>query len=191
MGAGKRRMSNHDQPDEQLLEDFASGNNAALGDLAHRYEALMLGLACGLLGQDRSLACDAVQDAWVRVIKHAASFRRESTVKTWIYRITINCCKDLLSKSRRNEPSLESTPDPDQGDSLNDCPETENRRRRLNHALMTLPLETRALLLLCYQHDMTHTTAAVALRLPVGTLKSRLHAALGELRQLLESEVRP
>jgi len=56
-------MNTHDQTDEQLLENFAKGHHAALEDLAHRYESLMLGLAQGLLGQDRSLACDAVQDA--------------------------------------------------------------------------------------------------------------------------------
>lgn len=184
-------MNTHDQTDEQLLEDFARGNHAALGDLAHRYESLMLGLAQGLLGQDRSLACDAVQDAWVRVIKHGAGFRRESTVKTWLYRITINCCKDLLSTSRRNGPSLDSTSDPLPSSPITDRSETDERRCRLNSALMTLPLETRALLLLCYQHDMTHTTAAVVLRVPVGTLKSRLNAALNELRQHLESEVAP
>lgn len=182
-------MNTHDQTDEQLLEDFARGNHAALGDLAHRYESLMLGLACGLLGQDRSLACDAVQDAWVRVIRHAAGFRRESTVKTWLYRITINCCKDLLSKSRFASRSLESTAPPSTSDPNGDRSETDERRSRLNDALMTLPLDTRALLLLCYQHGMTHTTAAVVLRIPVGTLKSRLHAALNELRQRLESEV--
>ncbi len=184
-------MNTHDQTDERLLEDFARGNHAALGDLAHRYESKMLGLACGLLGQDQSLACDAVQDAWVRVIRHAAGFRRESTVKTWLYRITINCCKDLQGKSRHTIAFLDSTCPPSPGNPSVDRSETDERRSRLNDALMTLPLDTRALLLLCYQNDMTHTTAAVVLRIPVGTLKSRLNAALNELRQRLESEVAP
>ena len=183
-------MNTHDQTDEQLLDDFVKGHHASLGDLAHRYEPLMLGLACGLLGQDQSLACDAVQDAWVRVIRHAAGFRRESTVKTWLYRITLNCCSDLLSSARRRTTTGVAAPR-SAADPPAEPSEDAQRRRRLNSALMTLPLDTRSLLLLCYQQGMTHTAAAVVLRLPVGTLKSRLHAALGELRQLLESEVNP
>jgi RNA polymerase sigma-70 factor, ECF subfamily len=183
-------MNSNDQTDERLLEDFAKGNHAALGELAHRYEPLMLGLACGMLGRDQSLACDAVQDAWVRVIRHAGSFRGESTVKTWLYRITLNCCKDLLGSARRRGAAL--------GGSLNTAAEplagrsdSDERRARLNDALMTLPLDTRSLLLLCYQQGMTHANAAEVLRIPVGTLKSRLHAALAELRQRLEIEVSP
>ncbi|MCC6909172.1 MAG: RNA polymerase sigma factor [Phycisphaerales bacterium] len=184
-------MNTQDQTDEQLLGDFAEGNHAALGDLAHRYESMMLGLACGLLGQDRSLACDAVQDAWVRVIRHGSEFRRESTVKTWLYRITINCCKDVQQKCRRYGRPLalahESTlpgADPNRA-------EDADRRHRLNEALMALPANTRTLLLLCYQQGLTHTFAADVLGIPVGTLKSRLNAALHELRQRLQSEVAP
>lgn len=184
-------MNTHDQTDEQLLEDFARGNHAALGDLAHRYESSMLGLACGLLGQDQSLACDAVQDAWVRVIRHAAGFRRESTVKTWLYRITINCCKDLQGKWKGNARPLALADDAiSDGSGSRQSPD-DDRHERLNAALMALPVNTRTLLLLCYQQGLTHTFAADVLGIPVGTLKSRLNTALNELRQRLESEVAP
>ncbi len=184
-------MSTNDQTDERLLKDFADGNRAALGELAHRYESMMLGLACGLLGQDQSLACDAVQDAWVRIIRHGSGFRRESTVKTWLYRITINCCKDLQQMYRRYGRPLALADESTLPEADANRAEDADRRRRLNEALMALPVNTRSLLLLCYQQGLTHTFAADVLGIPIGTLKSRLNAALNELRQRLESEVAP
>lgn len=184
-------MNSTDASDEQLLEAFARGDHAALGELALRYEPPLLGLACGLLGRDRSLACDAVQETWVRVIRGAAKFRGESTVKTWLYRITINCCKDLLTgKARSAAIAPNDTNDTRRGAAAPD-PDADERRRRVHAAVQALPLDTRALVLLCYHNGLPHAAAAEVLRIPIGTLKSRLHAALTELRHRLESEVTP
>jgi len=181
-------MKPTDQSDERLLDSFARGDHAALGELALRYEPLLLGLACGMLGRDGALACDAVQETWVRVIRNAAKFRKESAVKTWLYRITLNCCKDLLAQKKRRS-AVEANSDSPAGAAGES--EGDERRRRIHAAVQALPLDTRALVLLCYQNGMTHAAAAEVLRIPVGTLKSRLHAALAELRPLLESEVTP
>ncbi len=181
-------MTPTDQSDEQLLEAFARGDDAALGQLAARHEPHLLGLAFGLLGGDRSLACDAVQETWIRVIRSAAKFRRESAVKTWLYRITLNCCKDLLAQAKRRS-AVEAKADAPAGAARG--LEADERRCRIHAAVQALPLDTRAVLLLCYQNGMAHPAAAEVLRIPVGTLKSRLHAALTELRAILESEVRP
>lgn len=184
-------MNSTDASDEQLLEAFARGDDNALGELALRYEPPLLGLACGLLGRDRSLACDAVQETWVRVIRGAAKFRGESTVKTWLYRITINCCKDLLAeRARRKKIGANEAKDDRPGAAAPD-PDADERRRRIHAAVQALPLDARALVLLCYHNSLSHAAAAEVLRIPIGTLKSRLHAALTELRETLESEATP
>jgi len=184
-------MNSTDASDEQLLEAFARGDDNALGELALRYEPPLLGLACGLLGRDRSLACDAVQEAWVRVIRGAAKFRGESTVKTWLYRITINCCKDLFSGRTRRAQIEANETNGSQPSAVTPDPDADQRRRRIHAAVQALPLDARALILLCYHNGLSRAAAAEVLRIPIGTLKSRLHAALTELRNRLESEATP
>ncbi len=65
---------NRGATDEQLLAKFVGGDRAPLGELAQRYERPLLGMAMGLLGGQRSLACDAVQETWLRVIRFAGGF---------------------------------------------------------------------------------------------------------------------
>lgn len=177
--------------DEALLRRFADGDRCALEELARRYEAPLLGLARGLLGGRDDLACDAVQETWLRIIRYARSFRGRSTPRTWIYRIVINQCHNIRAKGRRSshqttsalhaEPAAHSAPEP--------TTQSEDRER-LRREVAQLSEDRRLILLLCYHDGLTHQQAAEVLDIPVGTLKSRLHAALTELRQRLPSEVR-
>src|SRR5258708_5686403 len=86
--------------DESLLTEFAGGDRAALGGLARRYERALLGLATGLLEGRADMACDAVQETWVRVIRFADKFNGRSSFKTWLYRIAINQCRTVKSRMR-------------------------------------------------------------------------------------------
>lgn len=175
--------------DEELLSLFVRGNRAALGTLAKRYETYLLGLACGLLDGRRDLACDAVQEAWVRVIRFAPKFDGESRVKTWLYRIVINQCQTLriISRSSGRPQCHESAAIFEHHDPLTKAEESQ----QLRAAVEDLAQEQRATVLLCYHAGLTHPEAAEILDIPLGTLKSRLHAALTELRAALVREVLP
>lgn len=81
--------------DEQLLKAFTRGDRAALGELAKRHERALLNLAWGMLGS-RERAVDAVQETWLRVIRYAAGFNGNSSVRTWLYRIAVNQCRSML-----------------------------------------------------------------------------------------------
>lgn len=181
-------------PDHPLLTRFARGDTQALADLAARHEPALLGLARGLLSGREELAQDAVQDTWLRVVKYSRSFNGHSTVKTWLYRILINRCKTLRAKRLgmtgsaaerrgtmgallRHKAALPTTP-PD-GDPI------------LRTTLDNLPGHSRLILLLCYHHGLTHDQAAEVLGIPIGTLKSRLHAALQTLRAALQTGDKP
>lgn len=175
-----------EQTDEQLLDAFVRGERAALGALAERHEAALLGLAGGLVGS-REAACDAVQEAWVRVIRHARGFRGRSSVKTWLYRIVINECSDMRKDSRRHRERSEGEPAaaaPAPSDRSGDNGD-------LRRAVDALDDSRRVVVLLCYSAGITHETAAEVLGLPLGTLKSRLHAALTTLRRRLAERVSP
>jgi RNA polymerase sigma-70 factor (ECF subfamily) len=178
-----------EDPDLTLLHRFAKGEDAALGELAARYERALLGLAMGLLS-DRELARDAVQETWLRVIKSARHFAGASTVKTWIYRILINRALDLRQARRRMRigplaDQVTASGQPDQA-----AHHLENGQL-LRHAVDALPADQRLILLLSYHEGLSHSAAAEVLDIPVGTLKSRLHAALTQLRARLVPEAAP
>jgi RNA polymerase sigma-70 factor, ECF subfamily len=166
--------------DEDLLAQFGRGRRDALGTLAERHERGLLGLALGMLG-DRQRAEDAVQETWTRVIRGARAFEGRCRVKTWLYTICMNRCRDLrrermgsLADGAVAEMSPTVAP-PDEASALRDLVDRLGEGRR-------------EVLLLCYHDGITHEIAAEILGIPVGTVKSRLHAALGELRERMAPE---
>ncbi|HYE60444.1 MAG TPA: sigma-70 family RNA polymerase sigma factor [Phycisphaerales bacterium] len=172
-----------DDPDLPLLQRFAKGDNAALGELARRYEQPLLGLALGIVN-NRELARDAVQDMWVRVIRAAASFQAQSSVRTWMYRILINRAITLRQAAAR-KPVSTTFPEADAATAVHAGEEAE----RIRTAVRELPENQQLILLLAYHEGLTHEAAADVLGIPLGTLKSRLHAALTALRAKLGAEV--
>lgn len=172
--------------DEQLLRAFVAGSEASLGELAQRYEGALVGLARGLLWGRDDLARDAVQDAWVRVIRGARHFDARSRVKTWLYRIVVNRCSDLRErwgdrmKGQAPEGELPAPGGPGEWDSESVA--------RLRVALEGLAPGQRVTVLMCYHAGLTHAEVAEALGVPLGTVKSRLHAALDALRGKLQEE---
>lgn len=169
--------------DRDLFARFVAGDEQGLAMLAERYEMPMIGLARGLLGGREELARDAVQDTWLRVIRAAHTYNAQASVKTWLYRILINRCHDLRS-SPKNAPARE----PADVAGPERRPPSEERDPALSRALESLPEDRRTILVLCYHRGMTHEHAASVLGIPLGTLKSRLNAALNELRSNLASD---
>lgn len=199
--------------DERLLQAFADGERRALGELARRHERALLGMAAGLLGGSRELARDAVQETWVRVIRFAGSFDGRSTLKTWLYRILINRCHDLrlmsttlrgVGRSSDADSSAphgaakfgtpkDARPELDRAPVQQDWPDqaamASEQRGMVRDAVQRLAPDRRDTVLLCYHAGMTHEEAATILEIPIGTLKSRLHASLQELRSILAEPI--
>lgn len=174
--------------DEQILERIAAGEHDALGELAQRYEAQLLGLARGLLGGSPTAAEDAVQEAWVRVLRGAGGFRGEAGVKTWLYRIVINRCRDIQRRERRRivrETSFRLVGAGGAASETDVSGDAAERDRRLHASLRGLPVEQREAVLLCHHRGVTQAEAARVLGIPEGTLKSRVRTGLAALRKRL------
>lgn len=134
------------------------------------------------------MAEDIFQEVFTKVYIALPRFRGEASPRTWIYRIAINQCRDRLRAwSVRNvlllgENLLTLTPHQD---------ETEDHalaavdREALLQAIMRLPLAFREVVVLYYYEQMDVREAAQALGLSVGTVKSRLHRARLQLREML------
>lgn len=175
--------------DEQLLSQFLAGERGALGDLAGRYERPLLGLAHGLLGGRRDLACDAVQETWLRVIRFGKQFAGRSSFRTWVYRIAVNQCRTLLPARALPEVAAPDYATPADGTTPHEAAQAADENHTVRRAVERLDADKRFVILLCYHGSMTHAEAAEILEIPLGTLKSRLHAALTELRASLAAEV--
>lgn len=164
-----------------LLARFVSGDDEALGLLAQRYEHPMVGLARGLVSRE-DLAREVVQDTWVRVIRFADSYDGRASVKTWMYTILTNKCRDLrrTERARSKRERTRRSPTPAETDRTNDA--------RIAEAVGELEEPGRETLVLCFCRGMTHSQAAAILDVPIGTVKSRVHKAMARLRERLGAD---
>ena len=174
--------------DERILARFVSGDEEALGELARRYEGLLLGLCTGMLG-DRALAMEAVQETWLRVIRHSRTYDGRASVKTWVYQIAMNRCRDM-GRARTASKSRERV----HHDRLQDAkkayviPTPSSIDPKLEAAVGALEEHQRETVILCYHRGLTHRQAAEVLGVPMGTIKSRLNKALEKLRESLGTQ---
>jgi RNA polymerase sigma-70 factor (ECF subfamily) len=169
---------------ERELVRRARGGDAAAREalaIAHRRAAYLLALQ--LMG-NRDDALDATQDALLRFFSTLHRFRPEQPVRPWLYSIVRNRCRDLLRRGRvrRAEP-LEAEPErwrPELVDASAD-PELDAERAELRRkvfaALGELAPEHREILVLRDYQDLSYQEIAEVLRVPRGTVMSRLHRA--------------
>lgn len=170
--------------DVVLVLAIASGRDeAAFAELFVRYAArLTAHFTRG--GRQRSQAEDLAQDVLLSVWSHAASYRPEmASVSTWIFRIARNRFIDVVRKQKHIE--IEPTEEmlPSDGDALDDLVGTQRLGVQLELAISELPDEQAEVLRGSYYQHETATELADRLQIPVGTVKSRLRAALIHMKR--------
>ncbi|HXF73442.1 MAG TPA: sigma-70 family RNA polymerase sigma factor [Actinomycetota bacterium] len=177
------------ESDEELVRRALAGDRGAFGTLVERHERRTYNLALRMLGREDD-ARDATQDALLTAFRKLPSFRGDAAFATWLYRITVNACYDLLRRSARAplaipadaEPALEpGPPTPDHADATVGAID-------VRRALLRLPPEHRAVLVLHDVQDLAYEEVAAVLGVPVGTVKSRLHRARVALARELRAE---
>ena len=171
--------------DLDLLESFLGGDNDAFSRLMERHEDRIFGLCLKML-HNRSDALEASQEIFITAFRRAASFRGDSAFGTWLYRIGINHCKDVLRK--RKELLLES-------DQL-EIEHLDTRQRGIDDAAALRLDLSRALAELgddyreaVVMHDLggvPYEDIATLTGVPVGTVKSRISRGRRQLARLLE-----
>jgi RNA polymerase sigma-70 factor (ECF subfamily) len=166
-----------DRTDAELIERYLNGDAAAFSALVRRHEKRVYNLCYRMLGRDED-ARDASQDAFLTALRKLSSFRGEAQFTTWLHRVTVNACYDVLRKKKR-EPMLETpreedAPEPP-GPASPDHADSAVTAVDVQRALMKVPQEFRAVLVMHDVHDMAYEDVAESLGIPVGTVKSRLH----------------
>ena len=140
--------------------------------------------------KDIHTAEDIFQEVFIKADRNKESFRGESSVKTWLIRITVNACKDYLKSAynRRVTPLQEFQENAITSENDFDGIERRETQQEVRDAVMSLPETHREVVLCVYFQNMTVPEAAKALGLAEGTVKSRLSRAKEKLRELLEGK---
>ena len=168
-------MATAQKPDLSLEETLAR----RVGE----WQLPLLRTCCAVLGSE-DLAKDAVQETFLKVYRGLPSFRGECSEKTWLMRIAVNVCRDMLRSSwfrtidRR--VSLEQLPEP--------VFHPVEEDQFLMESLLTLPLKQREVVLLYYYHNMTLKEIAGALNISQPSVSRRMSRAKKQLRSLLKEE---
>ena len=152
-----------------------------LDEILTRWEKPMLRLCFAYLG-DTALAEDAVQEMFFKAWKNYDRFRREANEKTWLTRIAINTCKDLMKSAWARNTDRSVTPEtlPEGSAPFDDRDDTVTR------AVMSLPPKLKEVTLLHWYQGLTLEEMGKALRLPRSTINYRLKKAKEILKQELE-----
>jgi len=183
--------------DEALFEQSLNGDREALGRLISRYEKSLFGLLVKMTNGDRHRADDLFQETFLHAMRAAATFNRKMNFKPWITAIAVNLIRDDARKRKvRGEVTLDgSTADEEAprvaepvaaGENPGESAERRDEEAYLRRALQKLTLLEREVVLLHFYNGMTLAESAQVLGVPLGTVKSRLHAALSRLNTLLE-----
>ena len=151
----------------------AKGDQEAFIRLMELHKATLYRTAFAFL-KDQHASIEAVQEVTARAYKAVRRLKNPAFAKTWLTRIMINYCQDEL-KRRGREPSSDRLPDPGAHDVYD--------RFELDEALEALPGESRRLIHLKYFEEMKIREIAELEQIPEGTVKSRLHYSLRQLRE--------
>ena len=174
--------------DETLVALVARGDEDALAALYDRFSRVAYGLALRVV-RDRSLAEDAVQDAFLAVWRTADRFLVErAKPSTWLLMLVHRRAVDLVRREEHRRTDPLETPPAESGNETDLEAELRGRRRIVQAALRQLPDDQRQALELAYYGGLTQSELAERLGQPLGTIKSRMFTGLRRLRDLLADE---
>lgn len=168
-----------------LVRRAADGDELAFRELVDRHAPAVLALAASRL-RDPVAADEVAQDVFVKLFHSLRGFRGESALRTWLVRVTLNRCADTQRLRKRRERNV---PIDDVAQALtSDAAESmhaNDDEERVCHAVEALPEMKRMIVQLRYSAGLSYGEISDTLGIPLGTVGSRLTAALRELRACL------
>ncbi len=179
-----------------LIRDAQRGDLDAFNRLVLEYQDMLFNTALRILG-DEDQAADATQEAFLSAFRSIKSYRGGS-FKAWLLRTVTNACYDELRRKKRR-PTIPLEPETDDGDEL-EAPrwladsslspeeevELDDLEHAIQHCLDDLPSDFRTVVVLVDVQGLEYTEVSEAVRVPLGTIKSRLARARLRLRECLQ-----
>jgi RNA polymerase sigma-70 factor (ECF subfamily) len=170
-----------DPDDAATVAKCLSGDTAAFEALVVRYQGVLFTVALRMLG-NRDEATDAAQSAFVKAYERLGTYDPSFRFFSWIYRILVNECLNVIRARRPGEPV---TPDLPLLEVPIDALEVDQRRAAVQAAIRALPPDYREVIVLRHFAELSYDEVAATLGIPAKTVKSRLYSARQQLGQLL------
>lgn len=185
--------------DRQIVAAAQEGHESAFRELIRRYQRPVFSLIYRMV-RDRELAEDLAQETFIKVLNAIDSYRPEHKFSSWIFKIANNATIDQLRRRQLDTLSLEGAPDAvtqerqeatslqlsSGGESPLDELEARELGSQIEAAIGRLRPEYRACIILRHVEGRPYEEIAETLGLPLGTVKTYIHRARGELREYLD-----
>jgi len=187
--------------DEELICRIAENDSGAFEQLVQRYQSMVLNICYGLLG-DYHQAEEAAQDVFVQIYKKAESFRHESKVSTWIYRIAVNLSLNLKRRDRITQwmknigfvridkYSPERIPFVSKQKNPMELLEQKESMQTLRKAVDRLPEKQKTAFILNQFEGFTAEEISEILEVSINTVEVRIHRAKRKLQGLLTHQIK-
>ncbi len=186
----KASILSEQQEQESLVTRALQGDQIAFAEIVDQYSTLMLRTAVMIVG-DRDTAEDVVQDAFIQAWHHLADLRNIDALRPWLMRIVVNQCISFKRRLARTTAFIRQTLSEQETDLLAQAADDHKGRMErdwdLAHAIKTLPIKQRVVIVLHYYNGMTLPEMSNALHTSENTLKKRIQAALTNLRRMLRT----
>ena len=179
--------------DEELVARSRGGDLDSFNQLVLRWERPIYALAYRVIGREEE-ARDIAQETFLRAFRALKGFKGQAKFSSWLYRITLNLCRDWMRRERRTpiaqtpegvdlvELAGEATP----WESIEDLVSRKELGRAVAKAMSVLPEEQRTAIILKEYQGLTFQEIADLLECPLSTVKTRLYQGLTVLRRQLE-----
>jgi RNA polymerase sigma-70 factor (ECF subfamily) len=184
------RVTVTNQTDAELVAACLAGEREAFGVIVERHRRHVYQLCYRFVGNHED-ANDLAQDVFIRAFRGLRTFKSQSSLGTWLYRIGVNVCLNRVSIKAPKPESLEpliAMSDQrvaSQEESATDALLRDERAGQVRAAIARLPKKQRATLVLRVYHDLPHEEIAKALGSSVGAVKANFFHALNNLKKLL------
>jgi RNA polymerase sigma-70 factor (ECF subfamily) len=172
------------------VERVLAGDVGSFEGIVRRWQGPLVNMAYRFCN-DRGRAEEMAQEAFLRVYRSLASWRRDAAFSTWLFAVAANLYRSELKRIPAHNVGLDDVPElMDQRSHPTDYEERE-RNSMVRRAVMSLPAKYRDVMILYYFHEKDVPAASKSLGLPEGTVKARLFRGReilrGKLPQLLEA----
>ena len=178
--------------DEELVARSRGGDLDSFNQLVVRWERPIYALAYRVIGREEE-ACDVAQETFLRAFRALGGFKGQAKFSSWLYRITLNLCRDWIRRERRTPVSqapegvdiIELAGETEPSESIEDLVSRRQLGRAVAKAMAMLPEEQRTAIILKEYHGLTFQEIADLLECPLSTVKTRLYQGLTVLRKQL------
>lgn len=180
--------------DEELVARSVGGDLDSFNQLVVRWERPIYALAYRVIGREED-ARDVCQEAFLRAFRGLAAFRGQAKFSSWLYRITLNLCRDWIRRQKRTPvvqaPEglnlIEMAAEQEPAESIEELVARRDMGRAVAKAMAMLPEEQRTAIVLKEYHGLTFQEIADMLGCPLSTVKTRLYQGLSVLRKQLDA----